>query len=224
LLVGDRSSLGRIRFVTPIPTLNCSRRSETFGRDNSSSSQLPGLALINGRFSTATPSSTKSQHYLAFGTSTPFTRLFSDPSGADPYSSAVSDVYQDLFGEGIFHGKAIFDSKAFHQVLANRFPEDTLLSHDLIEGAHVRVAYASDIELFEQFPVNYQSYMNTASLDSGLADSPWIWPMCLARRNQISNTLSVVNRWKIRQPRRSLFQPPCRPCQLAAFPKQPSGA
>ena len=86
-----------------------------------------------------------------------FQTLFSGPSGIDPYASAVSDVYQDLFQEGSFTGKGIYDVDAFEAALAGKVPDNALLSHDLFEGIFARVALASDIELFEEFPSHYEA-------------------------------------------------------------------
>jgi cyclic beta-1,2-glucan synthetase len=85
-----------------------------------------------------------------------FQRVFSSPSGLDPYASAVSDVYQDLFGEGSYCGKGIYDIDAFEASLAVRIPENTVLSHDLLEGIFARAGYASDIEVVEEFPSRYE--------------------------------------------------------------------
>jgi cyclic beta-1,2-glucan synthetase len=84
-------------------------------------------------------------------------RIFSGPGGIDPYSSAVSDVYQDLFREGSYTGKGIYDIDAFEAALAGKVPENALLSHDLFEGIFARVALATDIELFEEFPSTYEA-------------------------------------------------------------------
>ena len=84
-------------------------------------------------------------------------RVFSGPGGIDPYSSAVSDVYQDLFQEGSYTGKGIYDIDAFEAALAGKAPENSLLSHDLFEGIFARVALATDIELFEEFPSRYEA-------------------------------------------------------------------
>ena len=84
-----------------------------------------------------------------------FQRIFSSPSGIDPYAAAVSDVYQDLFGEGSYTGKGIYDVDAFEAALAGRVPENTLLSHDLFEGIFARAGLASDIEVVEEFPARY---------------------------------------------------------------------
>src|SRR5207245_10460281 len=81
-----------------------------------------------------------------------FQRLSSGPSGIDPYAAAVSDVYQDLFGEGSYTGKGIYDVDAFEAALAGRVPENALLSHDLFEGLFARAGLVTDIELFERAP------------------------------------------------------------------------
>ena len=84
-----------------------------------------------------------------------FQRVFSGPGGIDPYAFAVSDVYQDLFGEGSYTGKGIYDVDVFEAALAGRVPENTLLSHDLFEGIFARAGLVSDIEVVEEFPSRY---------------------------------------------------------------------
>jgi cyclic beta-1,2-glucan synthetase len=86
---------------------------------------------------------------------TPFQRVFSGSAGIDPYASAVSDVYQDLFGEGSYTGKGVYDIDAFEAALADRVPENTLLSHDLFEGSFARAGLVTDIELFDEYPSHY---------------------------------------------------------------------
>src|SRR5205823_8550447 len=85
-----------------------------------------------------------------------FQRIFASPAGLDPYAAAVSDVYQDLFGEGSYTGKGIYDVDAFMAALAGRVPENGLLSHDLFEGIFARAGLVTDIELFEEFPIDYE--------------------------------------------------------------------
>ncbi len=85
-----------------------------------------------------------------------FQRISSGPAGIDPYASAVSDVYQDLFGEGSYIGKGIYDVDAFEAALAERVPENALLSHDLFEGIFARAGLVTDIEFFEEFPAHYE--------------------------------------------------------------------
>src|SRR5690606_20950522 len=82
-------------------------------------------------------------------------RVFSGPAGMDPYAAAISDVYQDLFGEGSYTGKGIYDVDAFEAALAGRVPENALLSHDLFEGVFARAGLASDIEVVEDFPSRF---------------------------------------------------------------------
>ena len=84
-----------------------------------------------------------------------FQRSFSGSAGIDPYASAVSDVYQDLFREGSFTGKGIYDLDAFAAAMADRVPENALLSHDLFEGVFARAGLVTDVELFDEFPSNY---------------------------------------------------------------------
>jgi len=85
-----------------------------------------------------------------------FQRISSGPAGIDPYASAVSDIYQDLFGEGSYIGKGIYDVDAFEAALAGRVPENALLSHDLFEGIFARAGLVTDIEFFEEFPAHYE--------------------------------------------------------------------
>ena len=129
-----------------------------------------------------------------------FSRLFADAVGIDPYTQAVSDVYQDLSGEGSYHGKGIYDVRAFSRVLSGRFPEEWVLSHDLIEGAHVRVGLASDIELFDEFPQGYQSYSSRAHrwIRGDWQIAGWIFPRVPhPTGGRGRNPLSLLNRWKI---------------------------
>jgi cyclic beta-1,2-glucan synthetase len=84
-----------------------------------------------------------------------YQRLFSAPGGIDPYAAAASDVYQDLFGEGSYTGKGIYDVDAFEAALAGRVPANAMLSHDLFEGTFARAGLASDIEVIEEFPSRY---------------------------------------------------------------------
>jgi cyclic beta-1,2-glucan synthetase len=84
-----------------------------------------------------------------------YQRAFSAPGGVDPYAAAVSDVYQDLFGEGSYTGKGIYDVDAFEAALSGRTPDNAMLSHDLFEGVFARAGLASDVEVIEDFPSRY---------------------------------------------------------------------
>ncbi|MDP3539492.1 MAG: glucoamylase family protein [Azonexus sp.] len=86
-----------------------------------------------------------------------YARLYGGEPGIDPYTRAVSDVYQDVFGEGSFIGKGIYDVDAFEQALGGRFPENRILSHDLLEGCYVRAGLLSDVQLYEDYPARYSA-------------------------------------------------------------------
>lgn len=87
-----------------------------------------------------------------------FTKIFAGSGGTDLYTNAISDVYQDNFDEGIFTGKGIYDLKVFSEVLSNEIPENTVLSHDLLEGSYLRAGLCSDILLMDGYPTNYLSF------------------------------------------------------------------
>src|SRR5439155_3343954 len=84
-----------------------------------------------------------------------FVRLFAGEAGIDPYTRAVSDVYQDIFNEGSFIGKGIYDVDAVHAVMTGTLPDNRVLSHDLLEGAYGRAGLVSDVMVFEDFPATY---------------------------------------------------------------------
>jgi cyclic beta-1,2-glucan synthetase len=121
-----------------------------------------------------------------------FQKLFSGECGIDPYASAVSDVYQDLFGEGSFTGKGIYDVDAYEQSMADRIPENSLLSHDLFEGSFVRCGYASDLEFFEDFPSHAEisTVRNHRWIRGDWQLLPWIFGRDKAG-------LTVLAKWKM---------------------------
>ena len=92
-----------------------------------------------------------------------FTKIFAGAGGIDSYTNAISDIYQDNFKEGIFTGKGIYDLKVFSRVLKNAIPENTVLSHDLLEGCYLRCGLVSDIMLMDGYPTKYTSFMNRLS-------------------------------------------------------------
>jgi cyclic beta-1,2-glucan synthetase len=201
--VGDPDFLPNVRFVitldsdTQLPPGTARRMVETLAhplnqpRFDSSGRIVPGsYTIVQPRVSPTLPSTS----------ATPFSRLYADAVGIDPYTKAVSDVNQDLAGEGSYHGKGIYDVRAFDRILSGRFPDELLLSHDLIEGSHVRVALATDIELLDEFPRSYLGYTSRQHRwirgDWQIADwiLPWV-PVPGGRRGP--NELSWFNRWKI---------------------------
>ncbi|MHB8707072.1 MAG: GH36-type glycosyl hydrolase domain-containing protein [Coriobacteriia bacterium] len=140
----------------------------------------------------------------------PFAWLYSGVTGIDPYAGAVSDTYQDVFGEGSFTGKGIYEVDVYNAVLENRFPENTLLSHDLLEGSYLRTALASDVEVLDDQPASYVSH--TARLHRWVRGDwqtlPWLGSRVPTPAERERNPLSRLHRWKIIDNlRRSLFAP-----------------
>lgn len=148
-----------------------------------------GYAIIQPRVSTSLPSA--NQTYLS--------RIFSGAIGTDPYTQSVSDVYQDLVHEGSYHGKGLYDLHVFATVLDKRFPEAHILSHDLLEGAYVRVGYASGIELFDEFPKNFAAYGKREKRwirgDWQIID--WLLPYVPTAQGSEKNPINSIDRWKI---------------------------
>ena len=131
-----------------------------------------------------------------------FQRIFSSMSGIDPYAAAVSDVYQDLFGEGSYTGKGIYDVDAFEAALDGRVRDSTLLSHDLFEGTFARAGLASDIEVVEEFPSRYDV---AAARQHRWVRGDWQLLPWIAGR---AGALPLIGRWKMLDNlRRSLSAP-----------------
>jgi cyclic beta-1,2-glucan synthetase len=147
-----------------------------------------------------------------------FQRIFSGPSGIDPYSSAVSDVYQDLFREGSYTGKGIYDIDAFEAALAGKVGENTLLSHDLFEGIFARAALTTDIELFDEFPSNYEAASarqhRWARGDWQLL--PWIVGRAVHSKDGRKIRIPVIGRWKMLDNLRRSILAPCMFLTLVA--------
>ena len=129
-----------------------------------------------------------------------FQRIFTSPSGLDPYAFAVSDVYQDLFGEGSYSGKGIYDVDAFEAALDGRLPESVILSHDLLEGIFARSGLASDIEVVEEFPSRYDA---AAARQHRWARGDWqLLPWVFGRGRDSSGDqrrigIPLIGRWKM---------------------------
>jgi cyclic beta-1,2-glucan synthetase len=140
-----------------------------------------------------------------------FQRVFANTSGMDPYVCAVSDVYQDLFGEGSYCGKGIYDVDAFEAALAGRIPDNTVLSHDLLEGIFARAGLVSDIEVIDEFPTRYDV---AVARQYRWARGDWqLLPWIFGRGNtsdadRWGRSMPLVGRWKmIDNLRRSLSAP-----------------
>ena len=133
-----------------------------------------GYSILQPRVGISMPSAGRSR----------FALLFAGDAGIDPYTRAVSDVYQDLFGEGSFIGKGIYDVDALQQAIGGRFPENRVLSHDLLEGAYARSGLVSDVMLFEDFPSAYPADVSRRYrwIRGDWQIAPWLLPARPRRR------------------------------------------
>ncbi len=152
-----------------------------------------------------------------------FQRAFSGAAGVDPYAAAVSDVYQDLLGEGSFAGKGIYDVDAFEAALADRVPSSTLLSHDLFEGVFARAGLASDVEVVEEFPARFDvaSLRQHRWVRGDWQLLPWIFgrrDMGAEKHARGDPRLPLIGLWKMLDNlRRSLSPPSCVAALLVAW-------
>ncbi|WP_159015832.1 glycoside hydrolase family 94 protein [Cognatiluteimonas profundi] len=129
-----------------------------------------------------------------------YARLFSGEPGIDPYTRAVSDVYQDLFGEGSFVGKGIYDIDAFERALEGRFPDNSILSHDLLEGCYARAGLVSDVQLNEDYPARYGLDVKRRQrwIRGDWQLLPWLLPVVPMRHGRRErNPLSWLSRGKV---------------------------
>lgn len=129
-----------------------------------------------------------------------FSKIFSGSGGTDLYTNALSDVYQDNFEEGIFTGKGIYDLKVFHKVLENQIPENTVLSHDLLEGSYLRAALATDILVLDGYPAKYNSFMTRLSrwTRGDWQIARWLNKSIIDKNgNKTKNPLGTLSKFKI---------------------------
>ncbi|CAN5276581.1 glucoamylase family protein [soil metagenome] len=129
-----------------------------------------------------------------------YTRMHGNEPGIDPYTRASSDVYQDLFGEGSFIGKGIYDVDIFQQVLDGKFLENCILSHDLLEGCYIRSGLLSDVQLFEKYPTTYNADMKMRLrwIRGDWQIFSWILPRVRGVDKRLhKNPISALSRWKI---------------------------
>ena len=159
-IVGDTGSLSAVRYVitldtdTQLPrdaaaqiiaTMAHPLNRPVFGSGARKDVVVEGYGILQPRVGLSLPSTNRSG----------YARLYGGEPGIDPYTRAISDVYQDLFGEGSFIGKGIYDVDAFERALAGRLPENRILSHDLLEGCHARSGLLSDVQMLEESPTRY---------------------------------------------------------------------
>jgi len=162
---------------------------------------VDGYGILQPRTSVSIPRSNSSY----------YAKMHSSDSGLDPYTRLVSDVYQDLFSEGSFVGKGIYDINVFEKVLGNAFPPNRILSHDLLEGSYVRSGLLTDVELFEEYPETYWADVSRRHrwIRGDWQIASWGTPFVPGRENKLRrNLISSLSRWKIWDNiRRSLVAP-----------------
>ncbi len=201
-IVGDRTVLPEVHFVITLDSdtqLPRDSAREMVGAmahplnrpvlDPERRRVVDGYGIIQPRVGVCLPSARRSW----------FVRLFGGDAGVDPYTRAVSDVYQDLFGEGSFVGKGIYDLNAFEQTCGG-FPENTVLSHDLLESAYARSALLSDVELYEDFPSRYPADVSRRHrwIRGDWQIAWWLLPWVPGKgTHRVKNPITALSWWKI---------------------------
>jgi hypothetical protein len=176
-------------------------RFDAVGKDEGGGLVAEGYGILQPRVSASLPGANRSW----------YARMHGGEPGIDPYTRAVSDVYQDLFGEGSFIGKGIYDVDAFEQALDGRFPENRILSHDLLEGCYARSALLSDVQLYEEYPSTYSADISRRHRwirgDWQLAG--WLLPLVPGPgKRRLRNPLSALSLWKLFDNLRRSLVPP----------------
>ena len=148
-----------------------------------------GYGILQPRVGVSLPSANRSL----------FAAIQSGHPGVDPYTTAVSDVYQDLYGEGSFTGKGVYDVEAFERATHGRFPENTLLSHDLIEGNYARAGLATDVIVYDDYPTRYLTFTRRKHrwIRGDWQLLPWLTGRVPGPDGPEPNRLSLLSRWKI---------------------------
>ncbi|MFL6463047.1 MAG: glucoamylase family protein [Bryobacteraceae bacterium] len=211
---GDLSRLPFIRYVltldsdTQLPRGSAQRLIGTIAHPLNCALVDPKLNIVTRGYGIMQPRVGISVHSA---TRSRLASIYSGQTGFDIYSRAVSDVYQDLYGEGIFTGKGIYDVDALRQVLEKRFPRNALLSHDLIEGAYARAGLISDIEVIDDYPSHYSAYNRRRHrwLRGDWQIARWIFGRVPDESGRlVPNPISLISKWKIIDNlRRSLVEP-----------------
>ncbi|HUB27943.1 MAG TPA: glucoamylase family protein [Tepidisphaeraceae bacterium] len=201
---------GRLLVGTMAHPLNRPRFDEKTGR------VIDGYGILQPRVAISMPSAGRSR----------FAQLFSGDPGIDPYTRAVSDVYQDAFEEGSFVGKGIYDVDAITRSVGGRFPENAILSHDLLEGLHARSGLVSDVLLIEEFPPAYPADVSRRHrwIRGDWQIAPWLLPLVPGgAKGRVRNPISALSRWKIADNLRRSLVPVAVLAWLASAPFLPGG-
>ena len=151
---------------------------------------VEGYGILQPRVGVSLPGTNRSR----------YARMYGNDPGIDPYTRAVSDVYQDLFHEGSFIGKGIYDVDAFERSVGGRFPENRILSHDLVEGCYARAGLMSDLMLYEEYPSRYSADVSRRHrwIRGDWQLVRWLLPRVPAPDGQHrKNPLSLLSRWKL---------------------------
>jgi cyclic beta-1,2-glucan synthetase len=148
-----------------------------------------GYGILQPRVDVSLPSAHRSR----------FAAIHSGHPGVDPYTTATSDVYQDLYGEGSFSGKGIYDVDAFEQATHGRFPENTLLSHDLVEGSYARAGLATEISVYDDYPTRYLTWTRRKHrwVRGDWQLLRWLTPRVPGPDGPEPNRLPALARWKL---------------------------
>lgn len=151
---------------------------------------VAGYGILQPRVAVSLPGTNRSR----------YARMCASEPGIDPYTRAVSDVYQDLFGEGSFIGKGIYEVDAFERALGGRFPDNRILSHDLLEGCYARAGLLSDVQLYEEYPARYSADVSRRHrwIRGDWQIAQWMMPGVPGPDARLQkNPLSLLSRWKI---------------------------
>ena len=203
LKTGDLSRLSKIKYVitldadTQLPRESARKLAGTLAHplnraviDPATNKVVEGYGILQPRVEISIRSAARSR----------LAAIFSGDTGFDIYARAVSDVYQDLFGEGIFTGKGIYEVEIFQQALEHRFPCNTLLSHDLIEGAYARAGLLSDVEVVDDYPSHFSAYTRRKHrwVRGDWQIILWLLPRVPNYFGKIvRNPLNLLSRWEI---------------------------
>jgi hypothetical protein len=212
--VGDLSILPRIRYVltldadTELPRGSAQRLIGTLAHplcqaivDERRNIVTRGYGILQPRVGVSVQSVAQSR----------LASIYSGRTGFDVYTRATSDVYQDLYGEGSFVGKGLYEVGTMHRVLDHRFPRNSILSHDLIEGAYLRAGLISDIELIDRYPSHYSAHTQRRHrwMRGDWQIAEWLFAKVRDESGRrVPNPISLISRWKILDNlRRSMVEP-----------------
>jgi cellobiose phosphorylase len=202
-VVGEIGVLAGVRYVITLDTDTLLPRDSAMALVGAMEHPLnrphrdPRTGLVTGGYGILQPRVAIS---LGTGRRSAYARLFGGDAGVDPYTRAVSDLYQDLFDEGSFIGKGIYDVDAFECALSGRFPDNAILSHDLVEGCHARSGLVSDVQLYEDYPASWRADADRRErwIRGDWQLLPWLLPWSPDGDGRWRrNSLSALSRWKL---------------------------